>query len=772
MAPPSALPPLDPLPPDPVESDPAPAASDSAGIARLVTLAHVWHVVSLHHPAVATQGAPWDSAMIIAALRVRSANTDSLLADVYRRMLLVLRDPATRVEWASQRADVGVTTERTDDSVLVVRLAPTAPLGVADSTLLAQTFSAQTFSAQAMSSTGVRRVLFDMRGTTPNSPSEFARRLDRTLRETGVLNALVRGRISTPTERTRRIGVFAPGLAGTTFADAWQESDAQTVAGNAASSLRIAVLADSGTVLPLSLLALLDAGQASLVADGQLINASPLSRVRIPVSASLSVVVRVGELIHADGTVGVFADSTMPSSTVARQATLSMLTSSVSMPLADRPLPVIRSMAQTPIFYDTASYPYLGARILGGARLWSAMRARHAHRDLYDDDIEAVFERVIPRLEAARNPDDYARALSDLAASTDDAEGTLRGASYESAIGNAAFPFRVRSAEGRVFITDVLRDSVTTRLALTPGTELTAVDGFPLSAWLSDHRRQAPAANDWSRLRHQMQQMVRGAAGEATVRVRDANNRERSLSVPRRESYRAAFAATERPATSAVRALSEGVMYVDAEHLSASTVTQTFASAKGARALVLDLRGVLAVDDRLLLAHLATRVNGAEGAMVIGRAIQRSLTAPCLEPIREAALRCADVREAHPWTRNIDTINVFNGRLIALIDERTQGAMERFAVALEQTSGVTFVGSATAGSVSETVPLSLPGGLTVGIAVTELRRADGGQLQRVGLSPAIEVRPTARGLRAGDDEVLARAQQWITQQIEPPRRRR
>jgi C-terminal processing protease CtpA/Prc len=70
------------------------------------------------------------------------------------------------------------------------------------------------------------------------------------------------------------------------------------------------------------------------------------------------------------------------------------------------------------------------------------------------------------------------------------------------------------------------------------------------------------------------------------------------------------------------------------------------------------------------------------------------------------------------------------------------------------------------------VPLSLPGGLTVGIPPQEVRRADGSQLQRVGISPTIDVRTTVRGLRANDDEVIARARQWLQQQLEPAVRRR
>jgi hypothetical protein len=57
--------------------------------------------------------------------------------------------------------------------------------------------------------------------------------------------------------------------------------------------------------------------------------------------------------------------------------------------------------------------------------------------------------------------------------------------------------------------------------------------------------------------------------------------------------------------------------------------------------------------------------------------------------------------------------------------------------------------------------LTLQGGLIVGFTGHDVRHADGRQLQRVGLVPHIEVRPTLAGVRAGQDVVLARARQYL-----------
>ena len=441
---------------DAPETEPEPVASDSAAVARLMQLAHVWHTVSLHHPWIASRGIAWDSALIVATTRIRAATDAAALGAVYARLTAILQDPLTRLEPANSAdpSPIPVSSERTGDSVAVLRIAPAAALDASDSVLMAGTMARLP-----------ERVLLDLRGGSVRDLVARANALDNFLLRTGLTNQLVRGVVTAPVERTRRIGVWthADNMrdADTVgFHDGWQESSAATYHGDATARRRVIVLADSGTVLPGVLLALLDAGAASLVADGGLRDAAPVQRVRLPLDAETVATIRVGELIHGDGSLDVVADTTVARASdgdAALLAAMTLLRASTPLPLRERPLWPTMLPAVTPTFFDTTAYPFMGARLLAGFRLWSTMRARHAHRDLYDDDLDAVFARVVPRLEAAKQAEDYALAISDLAASLDDTEGRVQGDAYDAVVGVAALPFRVRLADGRAFITDVIR---------------------------------------------------------------------------------------------------------------------------------------------------------------------------------------------------------------------------------------------------------------------------------------------------------------------------
>ncbi len=749
------------------EPEPAPVASDSSGVARLATLAAVWQAVALFHPAVIYRSAAWDSALVRAIPIIRSARDVDRLEIAYISLLSVLGDSATRVErdTLSRTLRAGsVRATRTVDSVLVLQLPADATFDADD----AATISA----ALAQLPT---RVVVDLRMTERARDSD-ADRVNAFVEQTGLARALTPVSLPAPAERVRRVGGVLQDSVDDTrvrFGGAWIRRDVPLVRAAATAPHRVLVLANRESVIPRGLAALLSAGRATLVGDGALDDESLVSSVRITVAPGLSVRVRTGELVHPDGTFGLLVDTVMPrskmlSDSTALRAALTIVRA-VRMPRALHLPGVAFTPALLPAAFDTASYPLMGARVLAGFRLWSAMRSRHAHRDQYDDDADAVFVRILPRLEAARDALQYVAAISDLAATFDDAQSTVSGPWRETLLGTSSAPFRARVAEGRAILTDVVRDSSTLALGLTVGTEIVAADGFPFAAWLSEHRRVASASNDWTRTRDLMRVLPRGPEGSALFKVRDVAGKERTVYIPRRATYAALVPREERADAIAARRLTTSILYLDLERLNARAIDSAFAAAAGSRAVVLDLRGTLRADAATILRHVAQQPR-----FIAYRALSRVASAPCLAPtLREAATLCSEERTERMVWFAVDTSGRFRGRVYALIDERTQGAAERAALALESGANAVFIGSPSAGAAAIAVSLELPGWLTVGVPAVEIRRADGGLVHRVGITPTVDVRLTVRGIRGGQDDVLERAQQFVVQQLEPtPVRRR
>src|SRR5262249_19229958 len=103
----------------------------------------------------------------------------------------------------------------------------------------------------------------------------------------------------------------------------------------------------------------------------------------------------------------------------------------------------------------------------------------------------------------------------------------------------------------------------------------------------------------------------------------------------------------------------------------------------------------------------------------------------------------------------------YKGKTVTLIDERTQSQGEHVGLGLDAACGTTFIGSQTAGANGDITSFYLPGEIAVTFSGHDVRHADGRQLQRVGLVPHIEVKPTIKGIREGKDEVLERAIRYL-----------
>ena len=100
-----------------------------------------------------------------------------------------------------------------------------------------------------------------------------------------------------------------------------------------------------------------------------------------------------------------------------------------------------------------------------------------------------------------------------------------------------------------------------------------------------------------------------------------------------------------------------------------------------------------------------------------------------------------------------------------LVDERTQSQAEHIGLLFSAANGTHFVGSPTAGANGDITDMCMPGGTCVTLLGQGIRFGDGRQLQRIGLSPLVPVRPTISGLRAGKDEVLARGVEVLRREI-------
>ncbi|MEO7363233.1 MAG: S41 family peptidase, partial [Gemmatimonadaceae bacterium] len=408
---------------------------------------------------------------------------------------------------------------------------------------------------------------------------------------------------------------------------------------------------------------------------------------------------------------------------------------------------------------------------------WGTLRAFHSYNYLRDENIDDALVRFIPRVESATDAYSYSSVMLEYATTMNDAQAKMSSPTIVQHLGAAAAPFATRWVEGRAVVTQVAADDAGRATGLLVGDEITAADGYPMAAYANEHRKYGPASNEWTGYRNTTQLIPRGIPGGGIFKVRDANNRERTATIQRDASYLNRFSESARASTNVFREFTGRIGYIDIDRATTEQVDSAFQVLGTSRALILDARGrgspnasaTMTPAMRAVIHRVAALPNA-----VIDKQTIRMASEPCAPTeSRLPSAACVLERRQFDDIMSADTAGRFKGRVVVLIDERTQGAMEQFGLAIEGVANPVFIGSPSAGAAGALTSMKLPGFITLTFSASELRHADGRQVQRVGLTPQVDVVATVKGVRAGTDEVLARAQTWLLQQLDPagPRRK-
>ena len=714
-------------------------APDSVRIARLASLGRLWGAVKYFHPALVSRPVDWDSALVAAIPRVRAATSRAEFVAAVDTMLAALGDPLTHVVHpaAPEARLASAKKTRFDwqaDSTLVVTLGDPSDYPA----LLAELQRGQADIERS------RRIVFDLRAGGSNVESgSFGY-----LFSVAGLNGLLAPRaIASPSFRTRMYSGF-PTQVGGTSGGYW--AGFSIVAGDAFEPLpnnperRVVFVADRESDVPSIALALQQSGSGSIVMDG---SSRELPRLgnswQMRLTDSVVVSLRTGDLVAQDGTLGARADTAV-ATRGGGDAALDLGLQLVHRP-ARQPERATETKAFTPPperAYAEMRNPSLEYRLLGAFRYWNAINYFYPYKSLMGEDWNAVLAWAIPKFENARDSLQYALATAELVSRIHDSHGTVQGTTLPTYFGIAPPGLKVRYVEGKVVVTEVDGDSAVRASGVRLGDVVVRVDGEAVTARRA-HLAPYLASSTPQALDAKVSQRILNGASNSTAAlgVIGPDGREREVKVPRRMSFYQSMRWTRPGPTWKV--LSGNIGYVDLERLTVPQVDSMFDALKNTKAIIFDNRSY----PQGTAWSIAPRLTDRED--VVGARFQRPLV---MSPDSTEWNTHAFVQLLPRTTKPR-----YHGKTVMLVDERTISQAEHTALFFEAANGTKFVGSPTMGANGDVTVVVLPGNLIAAFTGHDVRHADGRQLQRVGITPDVQVRPTIAGIRAGKDEVLERA---------------
>ena len=680
---------------------------------RLAVVGRVWGMVKFAHPALGYRDIDWDAAGARAVIRVLGGNS---AADTVAEMLAALDDPMTRVERDCQSTSEVVEPTRWLD----------------DGTLFLSPFDSSVDGPAALRQ--ARRVIVDLR-TPLCTPPPFPDAMQRLL-ILAPANLLSMRRMSLYGYRSQ----IDPSLYSADFA---VTGGAVVQPDPAASAEHVVFIVNARSNVPPLALALQRAGRAVILSIGAPLEDPFVSHADLPLDAGWHAVIRTAELLPAGGLPSTAAIASLPEATAPTkivQVARSLLTQSfrrraVAPNSSRAPLPSYRW--HTDETYPEMTYPAVEYRVLAAYRLWNIIQFFYGYPQLIDP-WEPRLGPMIQMMIEARNADEYGLAMGTWMTWIPDAHSFVQAPPLHSLRGEAEPPFQVIPIVGNFVVNRVFD----TTKGVKTGDVLTAIDGRPVSERVDELAKYTFCATDEATRFWIAMYLPRGAIGSSS---------EFTFRRPAGTTYTAVLARSPAdffnpgPAPAkAWKALAGNIGYVDLNFLMPADVSRMFSELGGTRGIIFDMRGY----PNQVFITLGRAMN-LTGSSIIAQIRVPRITGG----VRAEDFLAQDIGKAQL---------LYSKKTVMLIDGRAVSQAEHTCLTLEAVNGTTFVGSPTDGSNGNVTVFVLPGKVYGQFTGMDVRHADGRQLQRVGILPDIEVRPTIDGLSQGRDEVLDRALAFLT----------
>ncbi|SET88376.1 S41 family peptidase [Hymenobacter actinosclerus] len=405
-------------------------------------------------------------------------------------------------------------------------------------------------------------------------------------------------------------------------------------------------------------------------------------------------------------------------------------------PLFRHELPYAAAAGTTP--------PDDGVRLLALYRYWNMIAYFFPYRYAIGEDWQPVLPEFIPKLAAARTPEQYRLAALALIARIHDSHANIfqdevlnkyRGLLYA--------PVRLRFVENQAVVTDYYHKALGAATGLQKGDIIVSVDGVPVPELVRRWQPLAPASNEPTQLRDIANLLLRGNTAQLPLLVR-RDGREFPVTISRYPNNGrlnlALNSGTPDKAAPTYLPLPGNIGYLVLGTLTNERLPEIMRDVAGTKGLIIDIRN-----------YPAEFVTYTLTSYLLKK------PAPFVQFSRMDILNPGAFPLAPPVLVKPGASQFYPGKVVVLVNELTQSNAEFTAMALRTAPNVTVMGSTTAGADGNVSAIVLPGNIPTRITGLGVYYPDGRETQRIGIVPDIEVHPTIQGIKEGRDEVLERA---------------
>lgn len=394
--------------------------------------------------------------------------------------------------------------------------------------------------------------------------------------------------------------------------------------------------------------------------------------------------------------------------------------------------------------YENMDYSDINYRLLGLFRYWNAMEYYYPYLDILDDDWNDVLTEFIPQITEGTDKQSYELTLVAMSTKLHDTHALFEDETFlKKEFGQYTAPVIITKAEGKLVVSYVWDETC----PLLPGDILLQLDGETMDSIIA-HRKQYCSITTDEKILTMIGRFLlcsHDKVMEITV-LRD--NKELTLTVRGSEKYVPQFKDPEY----SHELLNNNIGLINPRVLSQGELSTIMTEFKDTNGLIVDLRQ-----------YPSDSIAATLGSYLVEKPTPFILISMPSRAVLGTFLKSTlissgfDEREV----RLDNTLYYYENKTVILIDEHSSSLPEYTTMAVRNGKNVVVMGENSNGTDGDMAWLPLPGGNSVAFSCLGFYDPDGGQTQRIGLSPDIYINRTIAGVKDGRDEFIEQAVQYI-----------
>lgn len=396
--------------------------------------------------------------------------------------------------------------------------------------------------------------------------------------------------------------------------------------------------------------------------------------------------------------------------------------------------------------YPKMLFPDTNYRLLGLFRFWNVINYFYPYKYAIGKPWDTVLNELISQTINVTDTLSYHKVLAKMAASINDSHGGLWPQVFHTITGkySPSFDFRIVENKAVVGRTDSTNHSV-----IKMGSVIEAIDGVSIKRKIETYWPYVPASNHGGKIKTLHNLLLNSTNKTAMLSGYQPNGKKFNVLVNLTErnflkDYNRFF---EMESAITSKMVGDSVGYVFFSNINNKNIDSIMRPLMHTKAIIFDMRNY--------------PTNGT-GTYITP---QYLLDAP--KPYSRLARPNFDL----PGTFKYEIANkgtsysqvgksnadYYKGKIILLVDNRTQSAAEWACMTLKTAKNVTVIGNQTAGADGNVTRTILPGGYRINFSGLGIYYPDGSETQRVGIHVDIPVAYTISDIVTKSDPLLKKA---------------